>query len=42
MMDVRDIGLVIAKVLIDGGHENQNYEITGPELLSFHQVAEKI
>jgi len=41
MMDVRDIGLFIAKILSDEGHVNQNYEITGPELLSFHQVAEK-
>ncbi len=41
MMDVRDIGLFIAKVLSGEGHENQNYEITGPELLSFHEVAEK-
>ena len=41
MMDVRDIGLFIAKVLSDEGHDNQNYEITGPELLSFHEVAEK-
>ena len=41
MMDVRDIGLFIAKVLSDEVHNNQNYEITGPELLSFHEVAEK-
>jgi uncharacterized protein YbjT (DUF2867 family) len=41
MADVRDIGAVAAEVLTGAGHEGKSYEITGPELLSFHQVAER-
>lgn len=39
MADVRDIGAVCAEVLTGTGHEGQSYEITGPEILSFHDVA---
>ncbi|MCK6370288.1 MAG: SDR family oxidoreductase [Gammaproteobacteria bacterium] len=41
MADARDIGAVAAEALSGAGHEGQGYEITGPELLSFHQVAER-
>ena len=41
MIDTRDVGKVIAKVLSEEGHSSMNYEITGPEILSFHDVAEK-
>jgi uncharacterized protein YbjT (DUF2867 family) len=41
MADVRDIGAVTAEVLAGAGHEGMSYEITGPELLTFHQVAER-
>ena len=41
MADARDIGAVTAEVLAGKGHEGKSYEITGPELLSFHQVAER-
>jgi uncharacterized protein YbjT (DUF2867 family) len=41
MSDTRDIGAVIAEVLTGKGHEGQNYEITGPELLTFHDVADR-
>ena len=41
MADARDIGAVTAEALAGKGHEGQNYEITGPELLTFHQVAER-
>jgi uncharacterized protein YbjT (DUF2867 family) len=41
MIDVRDIGAVAAAVLTGAGHEGQRYEITGPEVLSFHDVAER-
>jgi uncharacterized protein YbjT (DUF2867 family) len=41
MSDTRDIGAVIAEVLTGEGHEGKNYEITGPELLSFHDVADR-
>ncbi|MCC7257166.1 MAG: SDR family oxidoreductase [Gammaproteobacteria bacterium] len=39
MADARDIGAVAAEVLAGRGHEGRSYEITGPELLSFHDVA---
>ena len=42
MADVRDIGAVAAVVLTGAGHAGhagQSYEITGPEILSFHDVA---
>jgi uncharacterized protein YbjT (DUF2867 family) len=41
-VDVRDVADVAVKALTDGGHEGMAYEITGPEALSHHQVAEKI
>jgi uncharacterized protein YbjT (DUF2867 family) len=41
MNDVRDIGAVSAEALAGKGHENKSYEITGPELLTFAQVAER-
>jgi uncharacterized protein YbjT (DUF2867 family) len=41
MADARDIGAVAAEVLTGKGHEGRSYEITGPELLTFHQVAER-
>ncbi len=41
MADARDIGAVTAEVLAGRGHEGRSYEITGPELLTFHQVAER-
>lgn len=40
MIHTKDVGTVIAKVLSENGHEGQNYEVTGPEILSFHDVAE--
>jgi uncharacterized protein YbjT (DUF2867 family) len=39
MMDCRDIGLVFATVLAEDGHAGQSYELTGPEKLTFHDVA---
>ena len=40
MIHTKDVGTVIAKVLSEDGHEGQNYQVTGPEILSFHDVAE--
>jgi uncharacterized protein YbjT (DUF2867 family) len=40
LSDARDIGAVIAHVVTSEGHEGKSYEITGPELLDFHQVAQ--
>lgn len=41
MIDTRDIGAVAAHVLTTDGHEGKEYDLTGPELLSFHEVAER-
>jgi uncharacterized protein YbjT (DUF2867 family) len=41
MADARDIGAVTAEALSGKGHEGKSYEITGPEMLNFHQVAER-
>ncbi|TDJ46969.1 MAG: SDR family oxidoreductase [Gammaproteobacteria bacterium] len=39
MMDCKDIGLAIATVLAGAGHAGRSYNLSGPELLSFHDVA---
>jgi len=38
-IDVRDVAEAIVTVLMNPGHENQAYEITGPEVLDFYQIA---
>jgi uncharacterized protein YbjT (DUF2867 family) len=40
MSDVRDVGAVVATVLAGTGHENQSYELTGPQALTFTEVAQ--
>jgi len=40
MIDTTDVGKVLAKVLSEDGHKSMNHEITGPEILSFNEVAE--
>jgi uncharacterized protein YbjT (DUF2867 family) len=42
LVDVRDIAAVAVAVLTGSGHEGQTYEITGPESLSYHDVAAKL
>jgi uncharacterized protein YbjT (DUF2867 family) len=41
MADIRDIGAVCAEVLTGRGHEGKSYEITGPEVLTFGEVADR-
>ncbi|MBI3561725.1 MAG: SDR family oxidoreductase [Gammaproteobacteria bacterium] len=41
-IDPRDIAAVAVKVLTTPGHEEKVYELTGPELLSFAEVVQKI
>ena len=41
MADARDIGAVCAEVLTGEGHTGKSYEITGPEVVSFYDVAER-
>ena len=38
-VDLRDVALVAAHCLIDQGHENKEYTITGPEAMTMHVVA---
>ncbi|OGP78263.1 MAG: NAD(P)-dependent oxidoreductase [Deltaproteobacteria bacterium RBG_16_49_23] len=40
LVDVRDIAAAAAAVLTKSGHENRAYNLTGPEALSNHEVAE--
>ncbi len=42
MMDCRDIGAAIAETLVGSGHEGRSYELSGPELMTFHDVAEQL
>ncbi|MCC5669505.1 SDR family oxidoreductase [Nostoc sp. CHAB 5784] len=41
-VNTRDIGAVAARVLTESGHEGNTYEITGPDALSYAQIAEKL
>ena len=42
LIDVRDIAAVAATVLTQPGHEGQIHEVTGPESLTYHQVADRL
>jgi uncharacterized protein YbjT (DUF2867 family) len=42
MVDTRDVAAVAAVALTEPGHENQIYEVTGPEALSYSDVAKAI
>ena len=42
MVDTRDVAAVAAAVLTEDGHAGARYDITGPEALSYHDVAEKL
>jgi uncharacterized protein YbjT (DUF2867 family) len=41
-VDVRDIAAVAVKTLMEPGHQGKTYVVTGPEALSYGQVAEKL
>jgi uncharacterized protein YbjT (DUF2867 family) len=42
MVDTRDVAAAAAITLTEPGHAGQIYEITGPEALSYHDVAAKL
>ncbi len=42
MVDARDIGVVAAVVLTEPGHAGAGYDVTGPEALSYDDVAAKL
>ena len=39
MIDVRDVADVMSGVLTSEGHDGENYVLTGPAAISFHEVA---
>lgn len=39
MVDVRDVAKVAVKALTEKGHAGKAYDLTGPEMINFHQVA---
>ncbi|HWW74519.1 MAG TPA: SDR family oxidoreductase [Pyrinomonadaceae bacterium] len=41
-IDTRDIAAVVARALTEEGHEGQTYVLTGPEALSYSDVAAKL
>jgi uncharacterized protein YbjT (DUF2867 family) len=41
-IDVRDIAAVAARTLLEDGHEGAAYVLTGPEALSYYDVAAKL
>jgi len=42
VVDIRDIAAVAVKTLTEDGHAGKTYPITGPESLSFHDIADEI
>jgi uncharacterized protein YbjT (DUF2867 family) len=38
-VDIRDIAAVAVKALTEAGHEGKSYDITGPDLLSYDDIA---
>lgn len=42
LVDVRDVARVAVKALTEPGHEGKAYDITGPEALTGHQIAETL
>ena len=41
-IDSRDVSHVAARVLTESGHENQAYNLSGPEAITHHQAAEAL
>ena len=41
-IDVEDLAEVIVKILTQPGHSNQTYELTGPRLISFSDIAQEL
>ncbi|MCB2221026.1 MAG: SDR family oxidoreductase [Bacteroidetes bacterium] len=42
MVDARDIAAVAAVVLTEPGHEGKTYVVTGPEAVSYHDIAKEL
>jgi uncharacterized protein YbjT (DUF2867 family) len=41
-VDARDVGEVVATVLSEPGHENRTYELTGPDALTYDDIAAEL
>src|SRR5262249_6198574 len=41
-VDSRDVGEVVAVVLTEDGHEGETYELTGPEALTYAEMAARL
>ncbi|MDJ0782629.1 MAG: SDR family oxidoreductase [Desulfosarcinaceae bacterium] len=41
-IDIRDVAAVAVKALTEAGHAGKTYLLSGPEALSFHDLAEKV
>ena len=41
-VDTRDVGEVVAQVLTEDTHVGQTYELTGPEAITFDEMAERL
>jgi len=41
-IDTRDIGEIIGRTLVEEGHENKAYTITGAEVITYYQVADSM
>ena len=41
-IDTRDIGEIIGRTLVEEGHENKAYTITGAEAITYYQVADSM
>jgi uncharacterized protein YbjT (DUF2867 family) len=39
MVDIRDVGEAVARVLTSDGHEEKTYKLTGPASISIHEAA---
>jgi hypothetical protein len=42
MIDPRDVAATAAAVLTEDGHQGRTYELTGPEAITFHDVAAQV
>lgn len=42
LVDVRDVAKVAVKALTEKGHEGKAYDLTGPKMLTFHEVADTL
>jgi len=41
-VDTRDIGEAVASILTSGRHDGMTYTLTGPEALTYHELAERL